>query len=993
MSFAWKDFLKKWVHFLLGIFLALTIFTRMAEAASLQEEEGQYSNLHIITLSNQLTIFVREDFSSAILHAEFMSRAGFSSQSAARAGFFPLHTEVFAKQMKNDYKNFFDTVELNYSTNQESSTFSASLPPEELETFFKSISQVLINPSFSDQMISSSYNEMKNQVLENEKSTSALINSAIDSRIFSSAPWKHDTGIYPALFSGHTTSEVRTILFDIEKEFYVPQNCAIFISGNISHEKVYNLALEYFSEWKDLYSRQVKINSLKEKYDSNKNAKTAAEEKSNAGTNEKKEKRFVITDDSFSKDFTQLVVQFTSLSMNQADILSAAFNTSSSTYIEYETEDPLVALRSYDYLTSASVQQSDFSRLILQALLEEPYSFSSEKKPKKLPSSADQVIRFVENAKAAASLSPLSFSQAQNEISSKYKKQTSSPLEGMNFIADFWALHPELSSEVFMTRFEALEEEIKNESAAEIYRKVQEEEPYIFVLLNTENYLKEKESYEELGFNLVTRKNASWYTDQMFLKKALADENLSIKENADEKIDESESEKNKNAAQSFYESNSKMIKSAVLENDIPLLVKENPKSNGLLISICIDGGEAASPANEHYLRTLIVNYLSYNLQAEISKLKKENKFKSLGEIKSSTNNFKSYITISCLKEDLENALSAFVNAVIYGDIFPSTADRIMYEQYGQWNTKISNMDFQMSQAALKNIYQGTSIEKLFDIESPIFKETTFKSLKDSYAQLINAENYSIVILGDITFEEAKTECEKTFNLLKGKGQKKNFKITKGKIKSKTDKISIRHTYNTGMPAEMAGDTVPILVPTTEFKDPAQFWFACPTDDESREIFNALLYELAKRMDEALDGQAETFVTEGSKSLPYACLKTPSILYTANFLSAYKKAVTSLKDDLKTEKDKSDIAKKENSLYESPLLKNIKTRWMLKALLKTQSDEGTAELLQNGLVTGNALLYLEDYLKIENASLEKMIQVAKKYLPDSPTYSIYSKDSK
>lgn len=1039
-------FKKKLSLKLVLLSLSFSFFLSTAGAASLTSPENEYSNLHIITLSNGMTIFVREDSSSALLHAEFMSRAGFSSQTPGTAGFFPLYTELFARQMKADYKDFFDTVELKYSTNQESSTYSATIPPSALKTFFKAVSETAIHPSFSDKLISSCYSQMKKDVLEKEKSTTGLINSAIDSRVFAAAPWKHDTGIYPALFSGKTTSEVRTIISEITKKYYIPQNCALFISGNISHERVYNLALETFSLWKDYYSQQIKINS-----NENKNSDST-------------QRRFVIIDDSFSPDFTQLVVQYTSLSMSQADILSAGFNSSSSTYIEYEIGDPVVGLRSYDYLTSASVQQSESSRLILQALLEKPYSFTMGPKPKVLPSTAEQVMHFVNNAKAAASLSPQSLAQAQNEISSRYKTRSGSAVGGMEFIADYWALHPELDSEVFYSHFEALQEEIKNQSAAEIYRKVQAEEPFIFVLLNTKNYEADKDAYKANGFETVTRKNASWYRDQLVLQKALKDENLTLAEEKDLALEEDSEVLNKKPAQSFYEVNSKQIQSFTLNNGIPLVIKSNPKSQGILISICIDGGEAASPAKEHYQRTVIVNYLSVNLQTEINKLKAENKFKGETEIKSWTTDLKSYITISCLKEDLDNSLTAFVNAVIYGDIFPSTADRVMYELYGQWNTKISDMDFQMSQAALKVLYKGTGLEKNYDIATPILSGTTFQTLCDAYAQLINSSNYSLVIVGDIDSEDARTICEKNFTLLKGKAGKKNTKLIKPAIKSKTDRITIKHTYSTDIPAEMAGDTVPILVPTTEFKDPVQFWISAPADDASREIFNALLYELRNRMNQKLSGQAGTFVVEATNTVPLACIKTPAILYSGEFLKAYKKAVREMKEDLKTEnqltknrekeikdalshnknvekqkavraKEEEEALKKQTEYnldrqenpekyldgdgnplpyedfslnltkvdeeidlsklppYQSQLLENIITRWELKALSRTQSNEGTAQLIQQGLITGNGALYLNDYLLVEEASLEKMIQIADKYFPDTPTYEVYSKDAK
>lgn len=951
------------------ILAAVTLSVAPAFGDSMVKPDSEYSNLHIITLENGLTLFVREDSSSALLHAEFMCRAGFSSQTASTAGFFPLYTELFAAQLQSDYTDFFKTVKLNYSCNQDSSTYSTSLPPSALETFIKSISECVLNPSFSDRQISDTYSQMKKEVLENERTSTGLINSAIDSRVFSDAPWKHDTGIYPALFAGRTTSEVRTILSDITRKFYIPDNAAFFISGNISHQKVYALAKEYLSEWKSAYPHTIQTSDTSPK----------------ANPSSKDKKKFVITDEAFSTDFTQLVVQFTSLRPTQADILSAAFNTVNSTYREYELSQPAIGLRSADYITSASVQQSSSSRMILQALLEKPYSFTFGPKPQNLPGTAEQAMLFVEQAKKAASLSPQSFAQAQNEISSRYRTRSGSAVEGMDFLADYWALHPELSPENFYSHFESLQQAVKEETPAEIFHAVQQEEPYIFVLVNNKIYQKERGLYESLGFELVTRNNASWYRDELVLNNALKEENLEAPQNTELALDEEK--ESKNPAQNFFDINSAQIKNTSLSNGIPLLVKTNPKSQGILISICIDGGESASPQKEHLQRTLIVNYLSVNLQAQINSMKAENLFHGETAIKTWTNDYKSYLTISCLNEDLENSLTAFVNAILYGGIVPSTADRVMYDLYGQWNTKISDMDFQMTQSALKALYKGTSLEKNYDIQTPILNGTTFKSLTAAYDQLINAENYSMVIVGDIGIDEAKVYAEKTFCLLKGKyPAKKNFKLIKPSIKNRTDRVNIKHTYATDIPAEMAGDYVPILVPTTEFKDPVQFYFSAPEDDESREIFNALLYDLQRRIELHLNGEAKCFVTPASNTVPMGCVKTTAILYTQDFLSAYKKSVSEMKAELKA------VDESNNSTAEA-LLANIKTRWELKALEKTQTNEGTAELLQQGLITGNAKLYLNDYVNIEKADLKKFIKVADKYFPDAPTYSIYSKDAK
>ena len=48
--------------------------------------EQDVGKVHIMTMPNGFTVFVREDNSSAILHAEFLCRAGYSSQTPSNAG-------------------------------------------------------------------------------------------------------------------------------------------------------------------------------------------------------------------------------------------------------------------------------------------------------------------------------------------------------------------------------------------------------------------------------------------------------------------------------------------------------------------------------------------------------------------------------------------------------------------------------------------------------------------------------------------------------------------------------------------------------------------------------------------------------------------------------------------------------------------------------------------------------------------------------------------
>ena len=80
----------------------------------------------------------------------------------------------------------------------------------------------------------------------NFSSPSRILTNFESRTIFSDSPWKMDpSGSVPVVKNATVQN-----LLDIQKAFYIPNNSALFVGGDVEHEKVYKMVDEIFGGWK-----------------------------------------------------------------------------------------------------------------------------------------------------------------------------------------------------------------------------------------------------------------------------------------------------------------------------------------------------------------------------------------------------------------------------------------------------------------------------------------------------------------------------------------------------------------------------------------------------------------------------------------------------------------------------------------------------------------------------------------------------------------------
>ncbi|HBP09397.1 MAG TPA: hypothetical protein DD629_04045 [Treponema sp.] len=248
-----------------------------------------------------------------------------------------------------------------------------------------------------------------------------------------------------------------------------------------------------------------------------------------------------------------------------------------------------------------------------------------------------------------------------------------------------------------------------------------------------------------------------------------------------------------------------------------------------------------------------------------------------------------------------------------------------------------------------------------------------------YTKLLDASLYSIVICGDIEFDNAIKYCQGTFEILKEQSERKTQEIPKPSFKNKERKVQLKHIYTTNLPAKLAPKESPRLVPTKNFFDPAQIYFNSPDNtDEDVEIFNSLLSTLCTEIQSVLGNEILCKTEEASIKIPVGIIQADKLKRTGIFFDAYKIARKKLIKELSEEELKKWACEK------------IKIQWKQKNLSATQTNSGTAKAMA---MFQKKEQYLTNYLYIENSTPQDFLDAMEKYFPEEPLMKVYSADSK
>jgi len=912
-------------------------------------------NVKEYTLENGLKVFLLEDSTDALAHMNFVCKAGFSSQTQHTNGFFKLFTRLIKAS----------TPQLNFSSiqcNADSSIYSLSFTPSQAEESIQILADSVFNCNFSDEVFSSELTQLKNEVSANANTMATYINAAIDSRVFSDAPWKHDSGIYPPLFNRTTEKSARSIINEIATRWYTPKNCALFVYGNINSEKLL-----------------VTIKNSFGRFYSNYNVPT---EKPSAPVN--KQRKYVFHNDEISNELTQVVIQYTMLNPEQADLIAASLNNNASTFKRNILNNVELNIPGEEYIDVASAYKRNSSRLIIQTLIQPP----ENKKSKITPLEQAQI--FINSVKQIP-IYPQEFQFAKDQLIFDLNYQISNPAMLMGKLTAFWPIQEyyrtqeqdflEYTDSVTTSLLNSRKQYLLREELTPTIETLNSEEPFIFVIINSKIYKNNKKAFTAAGFEEINSTNSSWYVQEMF--KNIKDQ-FKPEDALTYKVGKTNTGDNY-----YFEKNIEQIQTTELSNGIKVISKKNTNSTGVSLVLSVSGGKYNS-ADNHGFEEVMINLMSVLIQKDLYRKMAQGQILGNPVVSAKSDLATSSILIDFEEEDTAEVCSSIASAVIFGEIAPADADRAVSSRQYKKRLENGSASSQMVSAAIKSTFGKGTISNIFDTEKDILLTTDYNSILAGYPALLDADRFTVIISGnyqDSIFEYLeKSLCQ----LNKNGFTSAPVNETNSLSKSKYLNVKIRHTFLTDIPAEKAGPQPAVLIPTTEFLDPVIYAGTSPeAGTKEAALYNAMLNYLQTRIEMELSKNRKLDNNTVSIQFPQnninlGMLTISNVAHTKETDAIYKNVIQAINNDLL----------KPQALQN--VVQEIKNQWSIKQMSTTSTNSGTALLMQKGLEMFpgeyKADFYLTEYNIIQSAGVQDYIDIMK-FFPSRAQLRVYSADGK
>jgi zinc protease len=221
-------------------------------AAGAQAQE--MSGLSTFTLDNGLEIFVVENHTVPLARIQVTFRTGAISQTPQTAGLFHLYEHMLFKGNRA-YPNQtalqaamkdLGVANWNGGTSQESVSYYFTVPSDRTEKGIEFWADAVRFPLLDASELQTEKDVVVSEILAGFSDPGNTYGSAIQTALFWKFPWRKDVAGSEALVRSATVQMLR----DMRDTWYVPNNAALFVGGDVDPDVVRAAAQKYLGDWK-----------------------------------------------------------------------------------------------------------------------------------------------------------------------------------------------------------------------------------------------------------------------------------------------------------------------------------------------------------------------------------------------------------------------------------------------------------------------------------------------------------------------------------------------------------------------------------------------------------------------------------------------------------------------------------------------------------------------------------------------------------------------
>lgn len=204
-------------------------------------------------LENGLSVFVKEDHKVPLAYIEIAVRAGGVTQRSDNAGIFHLYEHMMFKG-NSLYPNStavqkaiadMGIDDWNGTTGEHCVNYFFTVPSGQLENGMRFWNAAIREPLLDEAEFEDEKKVVVSEISAKLNSPTTILGKFFRETFFPVAPWQLDPSGTADTVQNATLSELKSI----KRKYYVPNNAALFVGGDVDTEQVKVLAQEIFGDW------------------------------------------------------------------------------------------------------------------------------------------------------------------------------------------------------------------------------------------------------------------------------------------------------------------------------------------------------------------------------------------------------------------------------------------------------------------------------------------------------------------------------------------------------------------------------------------------------------------------------------------------------------------------------------------------------------------------------------------------------------------------
>jgi zinc protease len=220
---------------------------------SISADSTQIAGLHRYLLANGMEVFIFENHSVPLVKIQITFRCGALAQTVDTAGLFHLYEHMLFKGNKifksdSDFQAAMKEIGVtswNGGTSTEFVDYYFTVPADKLAKGVEFWANAVRYPLFREDELATEKQVVINEIRGSHNDPGRIYEGAMDKAFYYKYPWRRDaTGP-----EENIRNATRQELLDIQKHYYIPNNAALFIGGDVDPEAALEIIKTCFADW------------------------------------------------------------------------------------------------------------------------------------------------------------------------------------------------------------------------------------------------------------------------------------------------------------------------------------------------------------------------------------------------------------------------------------------------------------------------------------------------------------------------------------------------------------------------------------------------------------------------------------------------------------------------------------------------------------------------------------------------------------------------